>query len=84
MTKEIIIKTGDCLILTRPENFYMDLDDKDIDHTRIFFGEKFIVLDVFADNYMKLLRTSTNQIGYIDNFLYPRGDELIFMFEKLI
>ena len=66
MTKEIIIKAGDCLILTRPENFYMDLDDKDIDHTRIFFGEKFIVLDVFADNYIKVLRTSTNQIGYID------------------
>ena len=64
MTKEIIIKAGDCLTLL--EHFYMDVEDKDIDHIRIFFGEKFLVLDVFADNYIKVLRTSTNQIGYID------------------
>lgn len=77
------VKPGDCLILTRPENYYMDIEDKDIDHIRIFFGEKFLVLDVFADNYMKVLRTSTNQIGYIDNLKELRGDKLTFLFEKL-
>lgn len=83
MTKEIIIKAGDCLILTRPENYFMDVEDKDRDTIRIFFGEKFLVLDVFADNYMKVLRTSTNKIGYIGNFEELRGDELVFIFKKL-
>ena len=66
MTKEKKIKAGDCLLVINSQGFYMDIEDKEVDYLRLFFGEKLLVLDVFGDDYMKLLRTLTNQIGYID------------------